>query len=68
LDLSDWQPIEAAPKDGTFVLVFADEEVWVAAWDAETSTGAPWGWADARENGVRLKPTHFMPLPLPPSA
>lgn len=65
--MNEWQPIETAPKDGTWLLVW-DDGLWIAAWDAETSSGEPWGWAEARENGVRLRPTYWMLLPDPPES
>ena len=55
-----WQPIEAAPKDGTPFLGCDPDYIFVAIWD--------------RGNRVHLTdtgrgfcfPTHWMPLPLPP--
>lgn len=76
-----WQPIETAPKDGTEIgvwLVFTPtQEDWrtglggferfdVASWDAGCSNP---GWE--REQGWQThwvgEPTHWMPLPEPPS-
>lgn len=57
----DWKPIGQLPddrKDGRPVLLWADGEPWVAVWDNTpyglTSETAPYGWADARENGARI--------------
>ena len=74
MDLA-WQPIETAPKDGTRVLAFVPGENGgprILNWCSD----AEWlhGWED--ERGVILKdhpsssgaPTHWMPLPPPPSS
>lgn len=75
---SDWQPIETAPKDGTRVLAFAqgatgsplDVFYGVASWvnaDPDVNPGIPpeelslWWWPYA------IRPTHWQPLPPPPS-
>lgn len=71
----DWQPIETAPKDGTEVLLwlgFPFSRIEYAKWYQG------WGlWIDAEDpepedsDEVRgtgeLVPTHWMPLPEPPS-
>jgi hypothetical protein len=65
-----WQPIATMPddrKDGRHVLVWEQDGAFVAAYDAEMSTGEHWGWADARENGVRLNPTHWADIASPSS-
>lgn len=80
----DWQPIETAPKDGTAILVAGGHDdslhhvdgdgPWHrfskaptrAAWD-----GSAWivGLAEAGYVAIeRNEPTHWMPLPAPPSA
>jgi hypothetical protein len=67
VELSDWKPIETANQKQGHILVYDDGECFVAEWDASVSSdGNAWGWADARENGVRLSPSHWMPLPKPP--
>ena len=63
----EWQPIETAPKDGTDVLVVADGVVSEAEywgddrgwWLANT---APTDYIDSQ-----VWPTHWMPLPPPPT-
>lgn len=75
--MSEWQPIETAPRDGTEILGFRpDQGVFIFRW-AETSdfdSTDPgeewsedwwhdlWGWMEGD-----LQPTHWMPLPPPPS-
>lgn len=79
--MSDWQPIETAPRDGTTVLLWwRREELDVAYWACgvwrEFGDGSR-GWmgesfhASAPETWTRLlgeRPTHWMPLPTPPEA
>lgn len=65
----DWQPIETAPKDGTEFLAFyppgdyEDEDgTFDISWWDNTST---------RERGFLMiggvEPSHWMPLPPPPT-
>ncbi len=61
-----WQPIATAPKDGQFRLVCANGVVCKALrWIVN---GEDRGWF---QDGVwcdAIKPSHWMPLPVPPSA
>jgi hypothetical protein len=70
----DWQPIETAPKDREIFL-------WYPARDDGSPAGFSQGrWCDAVINGevkgfawmdaayVNHHPTHWMPLPEPPSS
>lgn len=58
--MSDWQPIETAPKDGTEVLAWDGSYLWIV----EYMTGT---WLTPRDEGwMRLHVTHWMPLPEPP--
>jgi hypothetical protein len=63
--MSDWQPIETAPKDGTRVLI-AHTNVWMAvAWFWPCNMH----WTEDTASGMKLNdPTHWMPLPDPPSS
>ena len=71
--MSEWQPIESAPKDGTEVILFGDAKwpqgVVPAYGDVSdcVSTGYFSGgiWQFMGRIG---KPTHWQPLPAPPAA
>lgn len=62
----NWQPIETAPKDGTRIIYY---EVYHG--QAHIGLGFWWngddlnraGWHD----GLYVFPTHWMPIPNPPS-
>ena len=72
-----WQPIETAPKDGSCVLVFPG--IWnntpcsIARWDDNKYANNPrpfWRRLDAMGSVSRSlynPPTHWMPLPEPPT-
>lgn len=68
-----WQPIETAPKDGTPVLVWESEygrEALTAAYIEFTDPppdGYHSGWFDRVHGHSELQPTHWMPLPHPPT-
>jgi hypothetical protein len=61
--VSGWQPIETAPKDGTTILGF-----WC---NGEMHTGSicngEWIPAWEHQNNNWDIPTHWMPLPPPPN-
>ena len=63
-----WQPIETAPKDETQILT-AGSEIEIAYWQEFTDTGKAKGWRDGWFNlsGYYIHPTHWMPLPEPPT-
>lgn len=58
-----WQPIETAPRDSTEVLVLVGRKIIRLGWYFKPSSRTE-GWRD--ENGNRINPTHWMPLPPPP--
>ena len=66
-----WEDISTAPKDGTSILVAnANGEIFVVCWGADTANGP--GWIDGATDFVGdlliyTAPTHWMPLPPPPS-
>lgn len=79
--MSEWQPIETAPKDGTHVLLHVEGYVVEAWWDAEgyfydyskdEAAYGKWEVAKLAPHGCgccssELNPPKFwMPLPPPP--
>ena len=69
---NDWQPIATAPKDLTEVIVYdADSEgVFIAQY--EKNARPPFWSHDTHDiavgrTGELLRPTHWMPLPEPPT-
>lgn len=76
----NWQPIETAPKDGTWILVSGgrtddegdDRDVAVVQWtnylNGET-TEWHWqfAWYEGGYYGLYKNPTHWMQLPDPPT-
>lgn len=62
--MSEWKPIESAPKDGTMVLLGNAVHAWRTAGGWRE---AHQDWWDSRdEEGCEFPPTHWMPLPDPP--
>lgn len=72
--MSEWRPIETAPKGETQMLVWDGEDISIACNDND---GRYWtAMADgraAREDSygdiddIWIEPTHWMPLPAPPT-
>lgn len=78
--MSEWRPIETAPKDGTTVIVARNMGEngfgWVrgyARWESAAIAGmdfSGWisqGFTQPAGNLGLAHPTHWMPLPAPPS-
>lgn len=74
--MSEWQPIETAPKDERAILVFdTDYGVVTAKWRYDDQWGGVWGSENYIQDGsiyddalIAHKATHWMPLPDPPTA
>jgi len=76
--MNEWQPIETAPKDGTWVLVFGsisdegDERTTAVAQYTDDLNGRKtrghwqFAWYDGGYHGWVGNATHWMPLPEPP--
>lgn len=62
--MSEWQPIETAPKDGEHVLICAGKNVALVYWDDDFT------WVSAEDNLmahiVHSNPTHWMSIPQRP--
>ena len=65
--MSDWQPIETAPKDGTVVFLYWPTMSITRYPAAGMHHGDEYGWEMYvdRDYG-EIFPTHWMPLPAPP--
>lgn len=61
----NWQPIETAPRDMTEVIVLCGEKDVRLGWYFAPSSST-FGWLD--QNGKRIKPDFWMPLPPAPKA
>ena len=61
--MSEWQPIETAPRDGTRVMLIDTFDQWhyIGRWNADL--GDQGFWEDMSEYAL---PTHWMPLPAAP--
>lgn len=57
----DWQLIETAPRDGTEILVVAEDSLWIASYDSRTEA-----WSDQGCVEFDADPTYWLPMiPLP---
>lgn len=72
--MTDWQPIETAPKTGCYVLLARDHGLDDMAmegyWRDEINEGRfPAGWVMSIDPDTSwpVEPTHWMPLPEPPA-
>lgn len=81
--MNGWQTIDTAPRDGTAVLVMRDlwpgtetghatecngHNTYVAMWWSDEGTGAWICYMDrVSEPRCPVEPTHWMPLPTPPT-
>lgn len=66
--MSEWQPIETAPTDGTVFLGLHGYKVR-EAYRVQRDDCEMWcfgGYSGDVEIAPWTKPTHWMPLPLPP--
>lgn len=58
--MSEWQPIETAPKD-VWILLYEEGLIWPGGFESEESR---WHCPHPDFDG---NPTHWMPLPSPPT-
>jgi hypothetical protein len=60
--MSEWQPIETAPKDEV-ILVYDGDDIYMAEWDDSFNSR---GWRLYIDGARLYRTTHWMPLPEPP--
>lgn len=64
--MSDWQPIETAPRDGSLFLAYEakqENEIYECWWQDDLSNWSGWqDWWDSEP-----EPTHWMVRPAPPA-
>ena len=62
MPITEWQPIETAPKDGVFVLITDGDVVQIGYYEDHLMA-----WrSDAAQCRLWSDPTHWQPLPAPP--
>lgn len=68
-----WQPIESAPRDGSYMLIATESHdggMTVARFDPEWGDDGWWMLDDGKNFEIPLRgpePTHWMPRPAPPA-
>jgi len=67
----EWQPIETAPKGGSYFLAYTPSaklrKIKLAKWGRIWSGHVAYiKYAIFDDHGARIEPTHWMPLPDPP--
>lgn len=64
--MTEWQPIETAPKDGAFLACEENKRPYVALWlGMDHPRVDESGWYE-HWTFDPVNPTHWMPLPAPP--
>ena len=70
--MSEWQPIETAPRDGTPVLLHMRDGFVVGQWVRHRAHINCWAWMvlpwPECDFLFAVDPAHWMPLPEPPEA
>ena len=73
--MTDWQPIETAPRDGSYCLLSNEHGTWVGVYVERFTSGyrpeQPWLSMMLNTRHMprycSLTPTHWAPLPPPPA-
>ncbi|NRA59196.1 MAG: DUF551 domain-containing protein [Phycisphaerales bacterium] len=63
--MSEWQPIETAPRDGTMLVLWLPHEGGIG-WGSSGTPDDPWWGAPFGCYDEYMNPSHWMPLPDPP--
>ena len=67
--MSEWQPIETAPKDGTAIIGFFPPDLVCEVYYDDDDDDPGWWYANTGRGDYhedRVFPTHWIPLPAPP--
>jgi hypothetical protein len=68
--MNEWQSIETAPKDGTRILLVRGNYIWLDDWWKGDGANSNWSSLVAWKQTTGKTPdppSHWMPLPEPPS-
>lgn len=65
---AQWQPIETAPKDGSWILVSDPSGTWMDSARFYEGAWCSWPTTICQYGPEEDPPTHWMPLPEPPNA
>lgn len=67
--MSQWQPIETAPREGNFLIAYDNGNVVCGHYLDNSHTRIPFAGVRPLHGAERIgsKITHWMPLPPPPS-
>ena len=64
--MTDWKPIETAPKDGTVVIGWAAGWRSVQAISLERTNCGGEEWFNTKDGFTYVEPTHWVDEPTPP--
>lgn len=71
VELEAWQPIETAPKDGTWILTYRPKEHGISIHETrwqKSFSGDKYQWGGVGSSfPENSQPTHWKPLPKPPT-
>lgn len=63
-----WRPIKTAPKNGTDILLYWEGRIYMGFWLDNTNSDYKWaGWRTHGMHSLHGIPSHWMPLPEPPT-
>ena len=70
--MSEWQPIETAPKDGATILLYFPKGYWADDRDIAIGFWSDGDWYSGEADSTPMTgfgsfPSHWMPLPEPPT-
>jgi hypothetical protein len=66
MNMSEWMPIETAPKDGANCLVYSEGEIKIGLFIGDKWLAEDWNGDCCGCKRELIFPTHWTPLPPPP--